>query len=487
MSKIYSLFCLLVITFFSIELNAQSAKYLIESGLNSTGFDKIENSLFKYQSGSYELQNFQSDRSYPPFFSAFDLRANVFYPESNFEAVETKTVYPGQGPGDGSFSISTFDKTYIKRGDNWLAISSSSFGSDLNLNPIAVLYDWKSSKDIEISDRKIFRDFEREVLKRNTEKGYEYLFLDTETNLPVKYEKREKHYLWGSVKIEYVYSTWVIADSVLYPAASFKIVDGEVVASKTHGDMKLVNKEHQDSQSIPKNAYELPSANNIEQPKAVKVSDNLYLLQNRAYTTSVYVTGNTIYLLDATQSEERAKLDEALIKDIFPDKKSIVLVVTDLAWPHIGGVRYWVSKGANIISHEISEDFLGKVINRKWDRSPDELEKNRDEVSFSFQGIKNDIKIGDGNVRIIPIKGISTEGALMVYIEDQRFLWAGDYIQTLRKPTSYLMNVWGTIDKSKEVMPLKVAAQHLPLTDWSAVTKVIQSAPTNYKASSISE
>ena len=51
----------------------------------------------------------------------------------------------------------------------------------------------------------------------------------------------------------------------------------------------------------------------------------------------------------------------AWVGRLFPGHHPIVVVVTDLAWPHVAGVRYWVAMGATIVSHAGSKEFLSQV------------------------------------------------------------------------------------------------------------------------------
>ena len=85
---------------------------------------------------------------------------------------------------------------------------------------------------------------------------------------------------------------------------------------------------------------------------------NVSLLVNRGYAEGVVLLGDTLYLLDATQGEERARADSTLIDHLFPGRHPVVLIVTDLAWPHIAGLRYWVARGATVVSHRASRAFL---------------------------------------------------------------------------------------------------------------------------------
>ena len=107
-------------------------------------------------------------------------------------------------------------------------------------------------------------------------------------------------------------------------------------------------------------------------PAAVRVAGEcLY----RGYTEAVALVGDTAFVLDATPAEARARQDEEWIAKLFHGDHPVVVVVTDLAWPHIAGVRYWVARGATIVSHRASEDSLRRVVERRWTREPDLLER----------------------------------------------------------------------------------------------------------------
>ena len=70
-------------------------------------------------------------------------------------------------------------------------------------------------------------------------------------------------------------------------------------------------------------------------------------------------------------------LTPVLVAHLVMVSLTAMLVVTDLAWPHIGGVRYWVANGVPIITHRMSRSFLEEVINRRWTLKPDLLEQRR--------------------------------------------------------------------------------------------------------------
>jgi hypothetical protein len=152
------------------------------------------------------------------------------------------------------------------------------------------------------------------------------------------------------------------------------------------------------------------------------------------------------------------------------------VVVTDLAWPHIAGVRYWVANGATIIAHKAAREFLLTVVNRRWTRAPDFLEHRRKTARLKFVGVNSAYNIAGGAISLHPIDGIGSEVALLGYVVSDRFLWASDYIQTVDEPSSYAMEVWSAVQRDG-LHPDRTAAQHLPLTRWSKIVDLQKSGP----------
>lgn len=121
--------------------------------------------------------------------------------------------------------------------------------------------------------------------------------------------------------------------------------------------------------------------------KVVQVGPKTYLISNPGYTEAVTKIGDEVFLFDPTQGEERAKKDAAAIAKLFPGKHKFTVIITDLAWPHVAGVRYWVASGATIIAHRAAREFLQAVIDRRWTVTPDLLEQRRKTARLKFVGV----------------------------------------------------------------------------------------------------
>jgi hypothetical protein len=203
----------------------------------------------------------------------------------------------------------------------------------------------------------------------------------------------------------------------------------------------------------------------------VPVGPKTYLLSNPGYTEAVTEIDSDIFLFDVTQGEERAKKDAAAIAKLFPGPHHVTVVVTDLAWPHVAGVRYWVVNGATIIAHKAAQQFLQSVVDRHWTLAPDLLEQRRKIARLKFVGVDTSYSLAGGAVSVHPIDGIGNEVALMGYLVADHFLWASDYIQTASEPTLYTSEVWRAVQRVG-LHPERTAAEHLPLTPWSKIEEL---------------
>jgi len=212
-------------------------------------------------------------------------------------------------------------------------------------------------------------------------------------------------------------------------------------------------------------AFPLPVFLRPTRPDTVRVSSSTFLLRNRGYTEAVTLQRDTVFVFDATQGDDRVKEDSAWIATLFPGRHPVVVVVTDLAWPHVAGVRAWVARGATIASHRAAQSFLSEVVTRRWTLSPDLLERRRATASLRFRAVDDSLTLADGAISLFPIDGAASEVALIAFVRPDRFLWASDFIQNVSEPTQYLDEVSAAVTRAG-LKPLMVAAEHAPLIAW---------------------
>lgn len=456
-----------------VSAQTESAETWLSRAATAVGFERAGDRVIHDHTIFSDQQNYQSERYYPPFFDAMITAENWFSPRSGVLRTSSQMTFPG---GGGQPSIEVYDSHggVRMRGDRAVPVPRSQLRKR-NLNAWAVIYDWMHSANVRVLGTEKYRDYPRVVLERTNDGGEQRLFLDPKSGLPVKLDYAEPHYLWDQRHIEYVYSLWIMQGDILVNSAAFRLADGAVEISATTGDTELVAANSVKALEMPTgvpSAPELPLFLEPRQPETVQVSPTTYLLSNPGYTEAITLVGDEVFIFDATQGEQRAAADAALIARLFPGHHKINLVVTDLAWPHIAGLRYWVAQGATVIAHSAARPFLEEIVNRRWTFHPDALEQHRNKVKFNFLGVDAPAQFASGRVSVAPIDGIGSETALMAFVPSDGFLWASDYIQTITERSEYAKEVCDAV-KRTGWQPRQAAAEHMALFKWEVIQKLM--------------
>lgn len=451
---------------------------LLRRAADRTGLSRSRETVLKTTAFDVTQHAFESDRMYPPALAEVAGLDLWFDPLSGVERTTSHTTiggyaYSGESLGDARAS-------YVVR-DTALIPSEETHGALYETRPLSVwamLDDWLAAPDVRVEGRCSYRDYPRVVLSRRGLRGTERLFLDPKSWYPTKLDRVEPHYLWGQVHVEFVYSTWQRIGSAHVPGGAFRVEDGVTAIARTYGARRFVPRDSAPSLTPP--AREAPmglaTAAFLEptRPDTVRVSASTFLLRNRGYTETVALVRDTVFVFDATQGEERVSQDSLWIASLFPGRHPIVVVITDLAWPHVAGVRAWVARGATIVSHRAARSFLAEVVNKRWTLEPDLLERRRAQhVAFKFRAVDDSLALAGGDVLLFPIDGAASEVALAAFIRPDRFLWASDFVQNVRLPTQYVDDVVAAVARVG-VLPVKVAAQHTPLIGWDRVAPLAE-------------
>lgn len=442
----------------------------------AVGIPQAKGKVLYYQSVEGAEQNYQSDRTYPPFFSAFVTRQTWLEPSAGVLRATSQMTFPGFA-GARPDLLSTEAASFAARDTALMPAPDAHLNSLMlrGLDPWAVLLDWSRDPATRVEGHRQVRDYDRLVLGREGRFGHERLLLDPKSGFPVALERTERHYLWGQVSVAYLYSTWLLSDGVSFPGAIFRQVDGATEVTRTIGSFRLLSADSAPTLRVP-DAPTMPLALPLflqpANPDTVRVGANAVLLVNRGYTEAVVLERDTVWLFDATQGDERARQDSVWIGRLFPGRHPIVLVVTDLAWPHVAGVRFWVATGATVVSHQISRSFLERVVARRWTLEPDRLERMKRRPPLRFRAVRDSLSLAGGAIGLYPIDGIASEGALMAFLRPENFLWASDYVQTVAEPSRYGLEVYQAATRAG-IEPNRLAAEHLPLTSWETLRKLV--------------
>lgn len=454
-----------------------SAAALVTRADSAVGLSAASGRVLLWSGRSAVLQDYQSDRTYPPFFSAFQDEDGAYDLTTGALRLGGRASYLSYGTRPTPELLSTGTAAWVVR--DTLVVPTpgvlATTSARRALLALPVLRDWAGDPAVRVEGICEYRDYPRVVLTRRVAGRTERLFLDPKTGVPVKLDRSESHYLWGQVHVEYVWSNWLAKDGLLIPGSAFRLVDGSVETSLIVTGFDLAPGDSAARLRLPDPALvqtaALPAFLTPTMPDTVRVGPTTVLLRNRGYTELVTLRHDTVFMFEATQGEERARGDSTWIARLFPGPHPIVVIVTDLAWPHVAGVRFWVARGATIVSHRASEAFLRQVVGRRWPEAPDLLETLRRRgraPQFRFRPVDRGTTFAAGEVALAPIDGITSEVALIGWLPADRFLWGSDYVQDLSAPNEYAAEVRAAAHRAG-FAPERLAAEHLPLSAWSTI------------------
>jgi len=457
---------------------APSARTVLERAASAIGLTNAAGRILHVDGFDVTNHAFESDRpGAPPFLSAVSAIDSWLDPRTGIERTTSRTTLGGTQPP--VTTIGGALASYVVH-DTLMQPSPSTHGELYATRPLdvwATLIDWIASPDARTVATCEFRDYPRLVLSRRGARGEERLFIDQKSGYPVKLDRLEPDYLWGAAHVEYVYSTWQSDGALRWPVSSFRVVDGQTDVTRTYGSTRLEAPDRAPPLSLPARADTMalapPAFMVASNPDTIRVGEHTFLLHNRGFNEAVTLVRDTVYVFDATQGEARARADSAWIARLFPGRHPVTLVVTDIAWPHIAGLRFWVANGATVLTHRANRAFLQHVIDRRWTRKPDLLERRRAAVTPRLHVVDDSLRLAGGQVTLFAIDGVASEGALAAFLAPDRFLWASDYVQTLAAPTQYLDETSAAVDRMR-LSPVRFAAEHLKLSAWEDAKRVRQ-------------
>ncbi|HKN67516.1 MAG TPA: hypothetical protein VJW73_14630 [Gemmatimonadaceae bacterium] len=447
------------------------ARAIIQRSAHAIGLDVVQSKVLMLRGSDVVSQDYQSDRtSYPPYLSDVQPLELWYSPVSGVERRSASSAMAGYQYG-GPVRVGTERATYMVR-DTALVPSEDSHAAmyaSRPLNAWAVVRDWENDATARVVERCVYRDYPRLVLRRTGAYGAERLFVDEKSGFPVKLERDERHYLWGQNRVEYVYSTWQRIGDAAIPGVSFRMVDGQTNVERNLNAIRLVSSDSAPPLEVPPAASPMsfapPAFLRPSNPDTIRLAPNVFVLRNPGYAEMVALARDTVFLFDATQGDERARLDSVWIGALFPGKHPIALVVTDVAWPHIAGVRYWASLGTPIYAHRAAVHMIDSVIARHWTITPDRLEQTKRRRAPRIHPVSDTLAVAGGELLLFAIDGASSEVALAGFDNATHVLWGSDYIQDATAPSMYLDEMCHALRRVHRT-PTTAAAEHLRPTAW---------------------
>ncbi|NIQ04686.1 MAG: MBL fold metallo-hydrolase [Candidatus Korarchaeota archaeon] len=214
----------------------------------------------------------------------------------------------------------------------------------------------------------------------------------------------------------------------------------------------------------------------------MKLSKHCYCLTGLCHSdcfsvNAGFITGmSETIIIDSGFNIESAQTIYHYAKTAAPDNEITTLINLERHYDHIFGNGYFINKGVKVIAHEkvkLTEEEIAEFKHKSNEEIVFERRKRNKEAYIFFDNVKafepdvrisedTDFEIDGLKIKIILAPG-HTITNLMVYVEKDRVLYAGDtiyaeYLPTLRFGNEKLWNEWLTTLDTIERLKTEILA-----------------------------
>ena len=231
----------------------------------------------------------------------------------------------------------------------------------------------------------------------------------------------------------------------------------------------------------------------------MRLADNVYALLDLAHPIGVnagfVVTDEGVVVTDTGWTHSSALTILGFIEAAAPGKPIKWVILTEHHSDHIFGAYVFKARGAQIIAHRHTKEFLEskgkdyveemiKSRNKLW-REAKAMPQDYDFGRTFFQKVElvlpdrtidetTELHVGGEELRLIPTPGHLT-GCISVYLSQRKILFAGDTIYSGYSPTTRfgderLWREWiRSLERLKELEIEVIVPGHGPLCDKSEI------------------
>jgi hypothetical protein len=163
----------------------------------------------------------------------------------------------------------------------------------------------------------------------------------------------------------------------------------------------------------------------------------------------------------------------------FPGLPIKAVVTTSDAWPHIGGLREYAARGIPIYALDLNKPIVERVLSAPHRLSPDTLARQPRSGKVTY--VSERMRLGEGTnaLEIIPLRTVTGERQLIVYIPAQKILYSSDLFQRDQSGEFFLPQ---TLSEAVDVVHRErlevetVVGMHLGPTAWHDVEVAVERA-----------
>lgn len=289
--------------------------------------------------------------------------------------------------------------------------------------------------------------------------------------------------VWGKFKTRIQYSVYALHQhNVLYPLQWDVYRTGQLWKRIIVNDIAFQKTADESALSIPddirKSSVPAQDVNKTKLPvdKVIEVAKGIFVIPGNWFTGWAEQEDGIVVIESPISSGYSVQLISEIRKR-YPSKKIKAVVVSSDAWPHLAGVREYISVGVPVYTNKLNKPILDKVATADFSPRPDNQQTKKLKPVYSL--VDKTVSLDDKNVpiQILPVNGEGGERMVAVYFPKQKVLYASDLIQQQRDKSfffiEYLAEVKAVVDRNKLQVDTVYAMHTAPLA-WKEILEALE-------------
>jgi hypothetical protein len=183
-----------------------------------------------------------------------------------------------------------------------------------------------------------------------------------------------------------------------------------------------------------------------------------------------------VIILEAPISNGYSAKVIADVEKRFPGLPIKGVITTSDAWPHIGGLREYAARGIPIYALGLNRPILERLLAAPHTLQPDALAPHAKADNITYISEKTTLGSGPNAVELLPMRSVTCERQLIVYMAGRNLLYSSDAFQ--RAPSGEfflpqtLSEVVDVVRREKINVDVDVG-MHIGPTPWKEIEKAV--------------
>jgi hypothetical protein len=491
------LFVLLVLAVGSVSAQQQSqtALSIVHESLDALGgaerLESLQSLAFTSMEHQYALE--QSERPEGPWLTTYVDAEEIRDLQGDRARRNTRTRSLLAGSGWNELSLIREDgMTAFEFGGQMRPYPSSlamPWIDGLRLGPERLMLTARDASDLVYEGRQPLQDVDHLVLGFSVDDEPVRVFINAHSMLPTAVEIHHPAYfdIWGDISHRTYFSFWFLEENgIRYPRQWDTTLDGVPYRSSTILEVEFDLSVVADTFSVPDavraQADQMEAMSDMRSAPlgvpnrpAEEIAPDIIEIPGR-WDVAIVRQEDGLVILEAPISSEYSVLvlEEAARR--YPGEQVKAVITTSDAWPHLAGVREYVSRGITVYASALNQPILERLLEADYSSRPDAL--SRDQRRGQFVWVDAPVAIGSGanRLELMPMRGEGSERMLMAWFPEHKLLYASDMVQRLRDGTffmpQYLSEVLDAVER-EGLSPERVFAMHLSPTAMEEIREAV--------------